>query len=387
MEGFIFAPKPFYGRIHVKKGLIKSLSPRKTPKRISRLIVPGFISTHVHSIQTHARNFAENRELLDWLKDVIWPFEAALNKKTAYESAADGMKECLQFGITAILDMATTRHTSSVFEAARDTGIRAFIGKALMDQGPKSLIDQNPLEEVFDLLEDWHGFDQGRLHTTLCPRFALSCSEKLLKQVGSISSELGLLHHTHASENKKECDWIHKNYRVSNIQFLDKMGCLNEHTVIAHGVHLSDKDRALLKKRKASISHCPTSNLKLASGIADMKALKGINISLGVDGAPCNNLLDPFFEMRLAHLLSRHLHGLKGLSARSIFDTATMGGARALHAEHEIGSLEARKQADYLVIQVPERVRFNSAQPYESLLHSITAHDIEAVFVRGKKVA
>ncbi|MDB5039086.1 MAG: N-ethylammeline chlorohydrolase [Bacteriovoracaceae bacterium] len=386
MNAFLFTPKPFYGSMQIKKGIIERISPSRFPKRIDRLVLPGFISTHIHTIQTHARNTAENLELLDWLKKKIWPFEASLTKKTAYASSFTGMRECLEFGITTILDMATTRHTHSVFEAARDSGIRAFIGKALMDQGPKSLIEKDPLSEVFDLLADWHGFDNKRLQVTLSPRFALSCSEKLLREAGRLSNELKLIQHSHISENLKECEWIEEHFGFSNVELLNEVGSLNDLSVLAHSVHVSKKDIALLKKNGCSISHCPVSNLKLASGIADIKRLSALNLSLGVDGAACNNLLDPFFEMRMAHLLSRSLHGLKGVSAENIFKMATVGGARALHSEKQFGTLQVGKEADYLVVNVPERVYFNPKFPYESLLHSIVASNIESVFVKGRRV-
>ncbi len=385
-EGTIFCPKPFYGSLHIRGGRIERITASKSPKRISKLILPGLISTHIHTVQTAARNTAENLELLDWLQKIIFPFEAKLTARSTYESALTGMKEATRLGITTILDMATARHTDSVFEAARDFGIRAYIGKALMDRGPKNLVEEDPLEEIPYLLNRWHRKEKGRLHVTLCPRFVLSCSEGLLRQVGEISRDLNLLHHTHVSENKKECAWIERHYGKSNIEVLDQLRTLNAHTILAHGVHLSAKDRRILKKRKVSISHCPTSNLKLASGIADIRAMKGINLSIGVDGAPCNNKLDPFFEMRLAHLLSRSLHGLKGVSAKSILEMATMGGARALKAEKEIGSLEVGKRADLLVMKVPEGVTFNPHFPYESLLHSMGACDIDSTFVDGRRL-
>lgn len=387
MNGFLFTPKPFYGSLHIKKGKIERLSPSRQPKRIDRVILPGFISTHIHTVQTHCRNHAENLELLDWLEKVIWPFESRLTSKTSYASAKTGMKECLRFGITTVLDMATTRHTHQVFRAAEETGIRAFIGKALMDQGPKNLIEKNPLKEVYDHLEDWHGKCGGRIQVSLCPRFALSCSEDLLRATAKLSNELGLIHHTHASENRRECEWIQRKFGQSNIEFLYKRGALNSKTVIAHGVHLSTGDLKILSKVGAAISHCPTSNLKLASGIADIKRMTGIPLSLGVDGAACNNLLDPFFEMRLAHLLSRGLHGLRGVSAETIFKMATIGGARALHSEKSIGSLEVGKAADLLVIRIPDSIEFNPSYPYESLIHSLTSRDLESVMVNGEKVS
>jgi 5-methylthioadenosine/S-adenosylhomocysteine deaminase len=387
IEGFIFNPQGCdYGVVTIKNDRIHSISSRRAPKKIERLILPGFISTNIHTVQTHARNLAENIELLDWLERVIFPFEAALTPKTAYASAYSGMNECLRFGITTILDMATTRHTHKIFEAARDSGIRAFIGKALMDQGPKNLIDQNPLDELEDLIHTWHLSENKRLETTLCPRFVLSCSEELLRTVGSLSEKFQLLHHTHASENKKECDWISKKYKKSNIELLESLGCLNPLSIIAHCVHISKRDLTILRKRKCRISHCPTSNLKLASGYADIKTFDGIPLSLGVDGAACNNLLDPFFEMRIAHLLSRLHHGLSGLSAQKIFEIATLGGAEALHKTSQIGSLVEEKKADIIAVNIPETVSFNSQFPYESLLHSLSARDIAHVWVDGRKI-
>lgn len=385
-KGFVFAPKPFYGELTERHGLIEKIRPERIPKKIERLILPGFVSTHVHTIQTNARNTAENMELLDWLRKVIWPFEAALTPRTAFASAHTGMKECLRHGITSILDMATTRHTNEVFRAAEETGIRAWIGKALMDVGPRNLVEKNPLPEVYDLIDRWHGAEAGRLNVTLCPRFVLSCSEDLLIKVGKISREMEIINHTHASENSAECAWIKKNLGASNVHYLDQKGNLSPWTVLAHGVHLSDSEVKAIKRRGTHISHCPTSNLKLASGIADIKRMESLSLSLGVDGAPCNNRLDPFFEMRLAHLLSRSLHGLKGRSARNIFEMATISGAKALHADKRIGSLEVSKEADLVVIKVPESIVFNPDYPYESLLHSLTAHDIERVFIRGRGV-
>lgn len=386
MEGYLFTPKPYYGSVKIKRGQIETIRKSREPKKIKSLILPGFITTHIHTIQTHARNTAENKTLLAWLRDDIWPFESRLTKQKAYASSLDGMKECLSNGITTILDMASTRHTDSVFEAANDIGIRAFIGKALMDHGPKNLVERSPIEEVFHLLDTWHGRTNGRLQVTLCPRFALSCSKNLLKTVGELSSKLSLLHHTHASESEGETAWIRKKYKVTNIGLLEKLQCLNDRTILAHTIHITQADLKLIKKRKTSISHCPTSNLKLGSGLADIQNMKGINVTLGVDGAACNNRLDPFFEMRLAHLLSRHLHGMKGVSAKNIFEMATLKGAKALKSGHALGSLEPGKQADLVVVKVPDRISFNPKFPYESLLHSITSSDVEFVYVSGQKV-
>ena len=170
-----------------------------------QVLIPGLIQTHVHLCQAILRGQADDLELLDWLKTRIWPLEGAHDAESVYCSALLGIGELFRGGTTAIIDMETVHHTESAFEAISETGIRAVSGKCMMDWGegvPASLLEKTEasLQESVDLLEKWHGKCEGRLSYAFTPRFAISCSEELLKQVGELARRYKVKIHTHASE-------------------------------------------------------------------------------------------------------------------------------------------------------------------------------------------
>ncbi len=356
-------------------------------------VLPGFIQTHVHLCQTLFRNQAEDLELLDWLKEKIWPFEGSLTAKTLALSARLGIGELLKGGTTTILDMGTVHHTDQIFKACESLGIRAFSGKAMMDEGnhiPPSLKESTEasLDETQRLIEAWHGKAHGRLRYALTPRFVLSCSEKLLKKVADLSTKKNLLIHTHASENKTECQEVQAHKGKSTIRYLHDLGLCSSKSCFAHGVWLDEEEIEILAQTHTAISHCPSSNLKLGSGIANTPHLieKNITVSLGADGAPCNNTLDMFQEMKLAGLIQKPTRGVKALSAQKILEMATIDGAKALGLEKETGSLEVGKKADVILVSKNTLHSLPNADPYTTLVYSTTAPDVQTVIVDGTVV-
>ncbi|MBL7713822.1 MAG: 5'-deoxyadenosine deaminase [Bdellovibrionales bacterium] len=323
------------------------------------VLIPGFVQTHVHLCQTLFRHMADDLELLDWLQKRIWKFEAAHTAATLEVSALLGIHELLASGTTTILDMGTVRHTEVLFKTALKTGIRANIGKCLMDHPqhtPANLRDstKDAVSESVRLFEKWNGRENGRILASFAPRFAVSCTKDLMIQIGKIAAEKKAVIHTHASENQKEVQFVRELTGMENISYLKSVGILGPRSVIAHGVWLSDSDRATLKETGTAITHCPSSNLKLASGIADIVALKkaGVTVALGADGAPCNNSLDAFQEMRLAALLQKPKHGPTAMTAQEAFDLSNREGARALGLLDQIGSLEIGKKADLCALKL-----------------------------------
>lgn len=351
-------------------------------------VLPGFIQTHVHLCQTLFRNQAENLELLDWLTKKIWPLEKKHTKESIFLSAKLGIAELLKGGTTTILDMGTLRHTEKIFEACQKMGIRAFCGKAMMDEGDTSLKEstKTSFEETEKLIEKWHGAAEGRLHYALAPRFVLSCSEKLLKKVKELSEKKNLLIHTHVSENKKECEEVLKQKGRSTIRYLNELGLCSQKSCFAHGVWLDDKELEILASTKTHILHCPSSNLKLGSGIANIPEMfkRGINVSLGADGAPCSNNLDMFQEMRLAGLIQKPFRGVNALSAQTLVEMATLNGAKALGIESEAGSLEIGKKADIIIISSYGTHQVPHGNIYDTLVYSCRADDVRTVIVNGK---
>ena len=358
------------------------------------VIMPGLVQAHVHTCQTLARGRADDLELLDWLRKVIWPYEASLDEAAASASAELACAELLLGGTTAILDMGTVHHTDAIFAAAERSGIRATIGKAMMDASdpliPNGLRESTraSLDESARLIGRWHGTANDRLRYAYAPRFVLSCTDELLREVGVQAKQRGVGIHTHASENRGEVALVRERFAKDNIVVLDELGLLGPHTCIAHAIHLSDDERALLASRGAHVCTCPSSNLKLASGIAQLPELiaAGINVGIGADGAPCNNNLDGFIELRLVALLHKPRSGPRTLPAPEAVRLATLGGARALGLGDRIGSLEQGKRGDVIAVDVTALHTVPTASPWSQIAYATQSCDVRHVAVDGTVV-
>ena len=359
--------------LRISDGIIQEVT-TKSPKKKSKQdqiwdatglnLFPGFVQCHVHLCQTLFRNQADDLELLDWLSQRIWPREGAHTAETLRTSAELGIYELLSSGTTCLLDMGTVRHTEEIFKIALKMGIRANIGKCLMDdpkQTPPYLRDistEAALREADALIEKWNGVANDRIRASYAPRFVLSCTRELLQTVGQKSKNKNVIIHTHASENRKEIEAVRKLFNQDNIEALNHLGCTSERLVVAHGVWLNKNEKEILRKTGTHIVHCPSSNLKIASGFAPIPELRkiGINVALGADGAPCNNNLNMFQEMRLAALIHKPENGPCSMKAQEVLEMATRDGAKALNWLDQIGSIEVGKRADFIAVdlQTPE---------------------------------
>jgi cytosine/adenosine deaminase-related metal-dependent hydrolase len=356
------------------------------------IVLPGLIHAHLHACQTLCRNRADGLELLDWLRERIWPFEAAHDAESMRASADVTFLELIRSGATAALDMGTVRHYGAVFESARDCGIRLTGGKAMMDTGqgvPAGLREttDESLAASLRLLERWHGAEAGRLRYAFAPRFVLSCTERLLREVVSHAEQTGARIHTHASENPTECDVVREKTGADNVTYFHGLGLLGTRTTLAHCVWLTAQEQRQLAETRTNVCHCPSANLKLASGFAKVPDLlrDGINVGLGADGAPCNNNLDIFTEMRLASLIHKPRSGPAMMSAQQVLEMATVNGARALGLEDELGSLEPGKKADLIVVR-PDGAHATPAgnDVVSTLVYSARSTDVRDVIVDGR---
>lgn len=379
----------------VRIGDLQGYTADKIIDATDRVVIPGFIHTHIHLCQTLFRGQADDLELLDWLKNKIWPLEAAHDEESIYYSAMLGIGELIQSGATTIVDMETVHHTDSAFRAMSEAGIRALSGKVMMDKGDEVPLllrekTEDSIQQSVELLERWHNHDNGRLQYAFCPRFVVSCTEDLLIQVRDLSQTYNVMVHTHASENRGEIELVEMERGMRNIVYLDHIGLANERLILAHCVWLDDEEKRIIRERGVKVSHCPGSNLKLASGVAPVPDLlhHDCNVSLGADGAPCNNNLDMFNEMRLAALIQKPLHGPTSMPAREVFRMATIGGAKAVGLEHEIGSLEAGKKADLAILNLNDFHMYPSAEvdPISRIVYSATRADVETTIINGKTV-
>jgi 5-methylthioadenosine/S-adenosylhomocysteine deaminase len=356
-------------------------------------VIPGFVQTHIHLCQTIFRGAADDLALIDWLKQRVWPMEAAHSASSIAASARLGIAELIKGGTTCALTMETVNHTSEVFKVVEESGFRATVGKCMMDKGdevPSALQEQtaNSIDESISLLETWHGKANGRIRYCFAPRFAISCTSELLEKVAELSRTRGVMVHTHASENKKECEMVQEESGLRNIVYLDRVGLTGRHVALAHCVHLSVDEIEILKTSGTNVVHCPSSNLKLGSGIAPIAKLleEGISVSLGADGAACNNRLDMFTEMRTAALLQKVLHGPEVLPANRILRMATIDGARALGLDAEIGSLEVGKRADVSVVRLDRLHATPVRDVVSALVYSAETEDVDSVIIDGEVV-
>lgn len=391
----------FEGDVFIENGRIRALegSLADSHKGVEVIdarggvLLPGFVQTHVHLCQTLFRGAADDLALIDWLKRRIWPMEAAHTAESVYGSARLGIAELIRGGTTCALTMETVRHTDAVFSAVEETGFRATVGKCMMDKGqgvPSQLLEQTEtsIAESLDLLERWHGQDDNRIRYCFAPRFALSCSREMLERIARLASERGVMIHTHASENKQEIEAVELETGHRNIEYLNKAGLTGSHVVLAHCVHLDENELGILARTGTHVAHCPSSNLKLGSGFAPIPEMlrRGVSVSLGADGAPCNNRLDMFTEMRTAALIQKALHGADTLPALAVLRMATINGARALGLEKEIGSIEPGKRADLTLVNTNRLHTTPRPDPVSTLVYAAEASDVETVIIGGRAV-
>jgi 5-methylthioadenosine/S-adenosylhomocysteine deaminase len=356
-------------------------------------VLPGFVQTHIHLCQTLFRGAADDLPLIDWLKRRVWPLEAAHTPASVRASARLGIAEMIKGGTTSALTMETVNHTAEVFRVAEESGFRATVGKCMMDTGdevPAELFEQtdDSVRESLALIEEWHGRADGRIRACFAPRFAVSCTRELLEQVARLSRERGVLVHTHASENRTEIEMVERATGKRNIEYLSSLGLAAPHVALAHCVHLNDAELDILARTGTHVLHCPSSNLKLGSGLAAVVEMlaRGISVSLGADGAPCNNRLDMFTEMRTAALLQKVAHGADALPARRVLRMATIDGARALGLEHETGTLETGKRADCIVVALDRLHLTPRPDIVSALVYAAGASDVRSVVVDGRIV-
>ncbi|MEI7027117.1 5'-deoxyadenosine deaminase [Paenibacillus sp. y28] len=391
----------FTGDVWIEAGRIQAVAPElnAAADRVidagGKVLLPGFIQTHVHLCQTLFRGRADDMELLDWLKKRIWPLEGAHDEESVFYSALLGIGELIRSGTTTILDMETVRHADAAFRAMAESGIRAISGKVMMDRGedvPESLAEDTDrsMQESVDLLERWHGYDGGRLGYAFCPRFVLSCTERLLLGVRDLSEQYGVLVHTHASENRSEIELVERELGMRNVVYFDHIGLATPRLVLAHGVWLDEQEKRIVRDRGVKLTHCPGSNLKLASGIAEVPDLltRSIAMGIGADGAPCNNTLDMYQEMKLTALLHKVKHGPRAMDAKTALRMATIGGAEVLGLEREIGSIEAGKKADLQLVDLNEFHAYPAydADVYSRLVYAAGRADVDTVLIDGNIV-
>jgi 5-methylthioadenosine/S-adenosylhomocysteine deaminase len=354
------------------------------------VLLPGFVQTHVHLCQTLFRGAADDLALLAWLRQRVWPMEAAHDEASLRVSTRLAVHELLRTGTTAVLTMETVHGTDVVLDTLASSGLRATVGKCLMDTddtAPARLKQAvaPAIDESLVLRKAWDGAAHGRIRVALAPRFAVSCSRALLEATAAVSASHGLLVHTHASEQRDEIEVVRRIAGMGNLAYLADTGLATPRLCAAHCVWADEDEQALLADHDVKVMHCPGSNLKLGSGLApvvEMRA-RGITVSLGADGAACNNRLDMFEEMRLAATIQAVRLGPGSLPARDVVWMATRAGARTLGLEREIGQVAPGFRADLIAVDVSGPMVAPGTDLYSTLVYASRGTDVRMTMVDG----
>ncbi len=353
-----------------------------------RLLLPGFIDTHVHFPQTRVIGRASG-PLLDWLERTVFPEEARFREEPyARAVAAELCARLLAAGTTtsSIFSSSSPLATELLFQALADAGLRAFAGLTLMDQAcPPELRlgKREALAACERLIFRWHGHDAGRLAFAVTPRFALSCSRPLLEGAARLAAGHRLLMQTHIAENPAEGQAVLASHPWGEdyLGVYEKTGLLESRALLAHAIHLSPREWDRVALHKASIAHCPDSNFFLGSGrmrLAEARS-RGVTVGLGSDVAAGRS-----FDLRRA-MASAYDNALcveQPLTPDELVSMATLEGARALGLDAVTGSLEPGKEADFIALGLPDYL-----EDREAILGQLAFGDagrVERVFVRGR---
>jgi 5-methylthioadenosine/S-adenosylhomocysteine deaminase len=347
-----------------------------------KLAIPGLVNAHTHLPMTLLRGVADDIPLMTWLEDHIWPIEANLTEDHIKAGSNLGITEMIRSGTTCFSDMYW--HTKTIGECVEKSGIRAALSTPLLDvMGP----DQRGrlLREGEEMINRFK--DSERITPFLGPHAPYTCSEELLLAVKDLGEKYDVGVHVHVSETQNEVENLKKNKGMHPFEYLDEIGLLDGRFVAAHSIWVSENEMVIMKRQGVSVAHSPVSNMKMAAGVAPvpMYLKKGINVGLGTDGAASNNTLDMFEDLKIAALLHKsRSNDSQAVPAETALEMATLGGARALGLEGEIGSIEVGKKADIILIDLNASHLTPLTHPISHIVYAARGSDVTNTIVDGK---
>jgi 5-methylthioadenosine/S-adenosylhomocysteine deaminase len=349
----------------------------------NKLVMPGFVNSHTHLAMTLMRGIADDLPLEKWLKNIIFPIEQKLTREEVYYGTLLALIESIRTGTTTITDFYF--YEESVFNAVKEIGIRANIG---FSYASKPGLNKIILKKAESFFEKYNNCENGRITVSLAPHSPYTCDLTLLKETALLANKIGSIVQIHLHETKKEVDDYLKKHKKTPIEKLEEIGFFNARVNAAHCVWMKDNDIEILKKNNAGVTLNPQSNLKLGSGIPDVAKLirKGINVSIGTDGASSNNNLAIIEDLRLASLLAKGTTlNPSELNAFSALRMATVNGANNL-GFNDVGILKTGFKADLIIIDATKANLMPLTNPYSLIVYSMYPEDVETVIIDGKVI-
>lgn len=346
------------------------------------LVMPGFVNTHTHVAMTLLRGYGADRNLSSWLQDYIWPAEAKLSDEDVYWGSALGIAEMLAAGVTTFADMYD--HMDAVATAVEESGIRAQLCRGMIGMYDKQ---GRSIDENDQLYSRWHGAANGRIQVWYGPHAPNTCDIDYIQEVVKHARERQTGIHIHVSETQEEVAFVEKTYGVSPVEMLARANIFDVPNLYAHAVWLNKEEIKYLGRHDVAIAHNPASNMKLASGMAPVIAMRdaGITVGIGTDGASSNNRLSVLRDMQLAALMHKMRDYMPtAIKAEEAVSMATIEGARALRRQDEIGSLVVGKEADVICLKMDQPWLTPNFDPIATLVYAAESRDVVRTYVAGK---
>ena len=380
----------FVGVTDGKISYLEKTPPAEPPGQIidgtGMVLMPGLINCHTHLPMSLLRGCADDLALAEWLNDHIFPREERLDDRAVKAATLLSIAECLRFGVTSVSDMYD--HCEAITEAVAESGIKANLSRGITLFGGEFDFETFPAcRELRELREKWDGWDNGRIRVEASIHAEYTSDHRLWDALSEYAINEGLGMQLHLSETQKEHEACKERYGLTPAQLLDCHHVFDTHAVAAHCVWLEPEDMRLLAKRGVSAVHCPVSNLKLASGRADVTSMirAGMNVALGTDGSASNNNLDLFEEIKAASLLAKSRENdPKALPAQAALLMATVCGARAQRRERECGMITPGLDADLILLDFTAPHLMPCHNVLSHLVYAASGHDVILTMVRGK---
>ena len=344
--------------------------------------MPGLVNTHTHAAMTLLRSYADDMELMPWLNDKIWPAEAKFVNEYIYWGSALAAVEMIQSGTTTFADMYDSMH--EVARVTEESGLRANLARGCVVFSDPELKN---IQKNVRLYENFHNTADGRIKIYFAPHAPYTCPPEYVSKIVEAADQCKTGIHVHLAETQDELRQIREGYGKTPTEYLNDLGVFKLPTLAAHSVYLTDSDIAILKENNVGIAHNPSSNLKLASGIANIpKYLQaGLNVGIGTDGCSSNNTLNMFKEMTICSFVQKvNAMDPTVLPAEEILKLGTIGGAKAMRWDDEIGTLEVGKKADLILVDInkPHFAPWNNT--VSDLVYSAQGSDVKTTIVNGK---
>ena len=362
-------------------------------------MIPGLIDTHIHLAQSLLRGCADDLSLVEWLSKKIWPIQASFTEEDGRVSAELSMLEMVKSGTTSFVgvDVVSRYGFDGIAKSVTNAGMRGALAKTIMDNRgygrrgrimPAGLVEEKEacISEAKSMVKKWN-VRGGLVKAWLAPRSLGGCSRELYEEVAELAREQKTRVTMHLAEVREDVSYAKQNFGVTPFEFIEKTGLAGPESLFAHMVWLTDKDVRKVAKTRAMVAHCPSSNLKLASGIPKVPELlgAGANVALGCDGAPCNNSYDMIREMKLAAVIQKgRLLNPMVMPAMTVLEMATLGGARAMGMESELGSIEVGKKADLVLIDLKKPHLTPFRDVVSNIVYSAMGSDVDTVMVNGR---